>query len=231
MDSRLRQHAGQAGQLRGAVRIPNVVLVQVDHQQQRLGGQELESAQRAGVAAFEFQRADGRAVLQCRQTAREDAGLAVEIAARTLLSVALDPFETALRHLQVRENQLVFHRLRIARRIDTAGCMRYVLGAEHPHDVQQCMRLAVGPHVDEAARRRGAGKIRKRHRGGHVPLRVEQRRESVEPRVGDRGCADVHFVASESSCCAVSVSAGQEAEERGLARGRESDKAGAEHVS
>ena len=71
---------------------------------------------------------------------------------------------------------------------------------------------AVGPHVDETARRCGAGKIHERDRGGHLPPRFVQRRQFVEPFIGDRRRADVRLVAPEPSCGAVRAGAGQEVE-------------------
>ena len=62
------------------------------------------------------------------------------------------PFEAPLGDAEVGEDQLVFHRLRVARRVDRAGRMRDRRVAERADDVHERVGVLVAGDVDERLR-------------------------------------------------------------------------------
>ena len=96
----------------------DVGLVEVDDDEERLGREQLKAAQPPQVVAGEAERAQRLAVLE-RRPCSAGSGRAPSRGRRTCSSS--DPSRAAraaLDDAEVGEDQLVFHRLRVARRID-----------------------------------------------------------------------------------------------------------------
>ena len=111
-----------------------------------------------------------------------------------LLQIFLDAFQTAFRDAEIREDQLIFHRLRVARRIHRSGWMRDCFVAKRAHDVNKRVSVLVRGDIDErlragASRRDQIGEL---HRRRHSLARVVHRRQRVEARVGNFRDADRH---------------------------------------
>jgi hypothetical protein len=92
--------------------------VQVDHDQQRLRRQKLEPAQPLQIFPFEIERTKGSALFERCPAHREDVPLAFELRCSPLFEILLQTFETAFGHSKVRQDQLVFHCLRIPCGVD-----------------------------------------------------------------------------------------------------------------
>jgi hypothetical protein len=95
------------------------MLIDVDDDQERLGGKELKAAQPLQVVAFQVQRPErlpsssaGDKVTTSRSRSRS---------AERFFFRSFDPFEPTARPRRGRQDQLVFHRLCVARRIDRPG--------------------------------------------------------------------------------------------------------------
>ena len=133
-----------------------------------------------------------------------------------LLEIAFEPLEPALDDAEVGEDDFVLHRPDVARGSTVpAGCGTDGI-AEHPHDVQQRVGVAERRDVEQRLRARlrpagGAGDVGELHRRGHALARVEQRRQPVEPLVGDARDADVRVGLAAGR--GASLRAGEELEE------------------
>ncbi len=157
--------------------------------------------------------------------------LALELGGAVLLQIFFEALEPALDDPEVRENQLVFHRLRIARGIDGAARMRHRRILEGANDVHEGVGVLVGGDVDE--RRGAAGARRHRevgelHRRRHPLLRVVHRREAIEPRVGHLRDADGRLALAVRRAPGF-PDAGHELKEGGLAAGSEANEDCSEH--
>ena len=119
--------------------------------------------------------------------------LAFELGRAALLQVLLEPLEPPLGDAEVGEDQLVFHRLRVARRIDRARRMRDGRIVERAQDVDERVGVLVGGDVDERLRAAGppgdreVGELDRRR---HALFRVVHRGQAIEPRVGHLRNAD-----------------------------------------
>ena len=148
---------------------------------------------------------------------------------RDLLQVLLEPLEPSLDHAEVGQDQLVFHRLRVARRVDGSCDVRHRLVAERAHDVDQRVGVLVGDHVHQRLGPPPAGgQIGELDRGRHVFPGIEHRGEPVEARVGNLGDPNLHLPSALRRPAGL-ADGGHELEERGLAGGRQSDESGAKH--
>ena len=102
---------------------------------------------------------------------------------------------------------------------------------EHPDDVQERVGVAKRRDVEKSGRAglraSGAPHVGKFHGGRHVLFRIEQSRQPVQPLVRDPGDPDVRLLLAAGARRL--SGAGQELEEGGLSRGRESNEAGAQH--
>ena len=206
-----------AGRLLDVRGVGDVGLVEVDHQEQRLGRQQLKAAEAALVVAGEAQRPQRLAVLERILAAKNEVALLLELRRLVLLQILLEPLEAALDDAEVGEDQLVFHRLRIARRIDAAGCVRDRLVAKRPDHVHESVGRLVAGDVHErggagAARRDDVGELDRRR---HPLARVVHRGQDVETGVGHLGNAD-HGLGLPVSAGGV-LGARHQLEERGLA--------------
>ncbi len=147
---------------------------------------------------------------------------------RGLLEVLLEPIEPAFDDTEVREDQFVLHRLRVAGGIDRPGRVRHAVVPEQADNVQQGVRVAERRHVEEvlrAAAVAGAGDVGKLHgRGGGLP-RGEHRREPRQALVGHAGNADVRLGLAVMGRARRFARARQEAEKGALAGGAETDEA------
>ena len=120
----MRQEAFEARRLRGAIdldrRVParELRLVEVDHDQQRLGGKELESTQPLQILAFQIERAQRLRLFERGLADLDDVALALQIRRPHFLQILVETFEASFGDAEVRKDQLVFHRLRISRRVD-----------------------------------------------------------------------------------------------------------------
>src|SRR5882672_9271352 len=121
----MRQKRREPGFLRGAgdVRadLRDVAFIEVDDEQQRLCREELKAAQQLQIVSRELQRAKRRAVLERVLASLDQLALLLQLRGFPSFQVLLDPLEPTFREAEVRQNQLVFHRLRVARGIDRAG--------------------------------------------------------------------------------------------------------------
>ena len=229
------------GTVRGRARWPpapdrpqrGVGLVQVHHQQQRLGREEAEPAQPAPVlrrerAARAAACAFSSAVLQ-RQ---HDLALRFEVGRAHLLQVPLDAFEPALGDAEVGEDQLVLHRLGVGRRVDRRAHGGDGLVAKRAHDVHERVGVAERRHVEQCLGRcvPGARQVGELDRGRHPPRGDEQSREPVEPRVGHPRHADRRLDLPVTAAPGGVVVARHQVEEGGLAGRRESNQRSAQHV-
>ena len=184
------------GELHRAIRLRQILLVEVQHDQQRLRREELEAAQPARVLRRQLQVAERLAFFEQRAAALQDLLLLLQLGRRAgLLQVALEPFEPPLDDAEVREDDLVLHRPHVARGIDGAGGVRHRRIAKHAHDVEQRVGVAERRDVEQ---RRGAGlagggaaHVGEFDRRGRVFLRIEERGELVEARIGHARDADV----------------------------------------
>ena len=105
--------------------VGEVGFVEIDHEQQRLGREELEAAQPLEIVAR--QAASARSGLPSSSAALQRSTRSRSFSSsgeRALLQILLDALEPPLGDAEVGEDQLVLHRLRVARRVDRAGRMR-----------------------------------------------------------------------------------------------------------
>ena len=205
--------------------------VEVDDDQQRLRRQELKPAQPLEILALEIERAQRPALLERRPAEREHVALAFELGGAALLQILLEPLEPALGDAEVREDQLVFHRLRVARRIDRARRVRHGRILERAQHVDERVGVLVGDDVDErlrAGRLPGGRQVGELDGRRHALPRVEHRREPVEPRVGHFRDADERLALAVRRARRFR-GAGHELEERGLAAGTEADEGCPKH--
>lgn len=96
----------------------------------------MKSAETPGIVSGECQGPERLAILERRAAADQERLLVLQIRRGALFQVAFEAFEASLDDTQVREDQLVFHRAHVARRIDGAGGVGDRRVAEHPHDVE-----------------------------------------------------------------------------------------------
>ena len=226
------RNAGQPGLRRGPLDVGadlrDVGFVEIDHEQQRLGREELKAAQPLQIVAGERQRAQRPALFERGLALLHDVALLLELRRSSLLQIALDALEPPLGDAEVGEEQLVFHRLRVARRIHRARRMRHRLVAKRAHDVHERVGVLVVGHVHERLRAAGLGHHRdvgELHGGRHALLRVVHPGEHVEPIVGDLRDPDLDVALAARSV----AGAGHELKEGGLSAGGEPDQRGAKH--
>ena len=132
--------------------VADVGLVEIDHEQQRLGREKLKAAQTFEIVAGQLQRAQRLAFFECGLAALHQIALLLELGRTALLQIFLEALEPPFDDAEVREDQLVLHRLRVARRIDRACGMRDGLVAERAHDVHERVGVLVAGHIDERLR-------------------------------------------------------------------------------
>ena len=104
--------------------VGDVGFVEVDDEQQRLGREELKAAQPLQIVAGRAAARAAACPLRARPAALHEIALLLELRRASLLQILLEPLEPPLGDAEVGEDQLVFHRLRVARRIDRARRMR-----------------------------------------------------------------------------------------------------------
>ena len=80
---------------------------------------------------------------------RHDIALALELRGLRLLEVLFETLEAAFGHAEVGEDQLVFHRLRVTRRIDRACRMGNGGIPKRAQDVNERIGVLVRDDVDE----------------------------------------------------------------------------------
>ncbi len=149
---------------------------------------------------------------------------------RAVAAGRLEPLEPALGHRQVGQDELEVEPLDVPPRVDRAIGMRRRGILECAHDMEQGVRVAqpgevlggqlLGPDValGRGGRRRqvGVGDV-----GLDDLLRLEDRGEALEPRVGDLDDADVELHPAESA--GLGVAPGQRVEDGGLTRSGKPD--------
>ncbi len=138
--------------LDGRAHLAQVSLVEVDDEEERFGGEELKAAQPLQVIAREFERAQWLSVLERRLTAPHQIALLLELRRASLFQILFDAFEPAFGDSEIRQNQLVFHRLRITGGVDRARRVRHALIAERMDDVHERIGVLVPGHVHERLR-------------------------------------------------------------------------------
>ncbi len=120
----MREKGREPGRIRGSCGVGGIVaagelrFVQVDHDEQRLRRQELKAAQPLQVVAVEVECSQRLSVFERRLARDDDVTFALEIRRFRFLQIFLEALQPPFGHSEVGKNQLVFHRLRIARRID-----------------------------------------------------------------------------------------------------------------
>src|SRR6185436_4169540 len=92
----------------------DVVLVEIDDEQQRLRREKLKAAQSLQILTGELQRTQWRSMFERVLAALDEIAFLVEFRGLALLQVFLDALQSALRDAEVREDQFVLHRLRVA---------------------------------------------------------------------------------------------------------------------
>ena len=80
----------------------------------------MKAAQKSAIVAGEFKRAKRLAVFERRLTSAHQIAFFFELGGAPFLQILLDALDPAFGDAEVREDQFVFHRLRIARGIDRA---------------------------------------------------------------------------------------------------------------
>ena len=113
--------------------------------------------------------------------------LAFEIGRPGFLQILLKAFQSTFRHAEVCKDELVFHRLRITRRIDRAGWMSHRGIVECPDDVDERIGVLVCRDIDKSLGSAGSGRpheIGELDRRRHALLRVVHRVETFEAFVG-----------------------------------------------
>ena len=106
--------------------------------------------------------------------------------------------------------------------------MRHRRVAEGAHDVEQRVGVSIGADVEQGLGVSSAGRhVGKLHGRRYAALRMEERRELVEPVVGNARDADVGF--GLAVCPGRLAGAREKLKERGFSRRGESDQAGSKH--
>ena len=175
-----------------------------------------------------IERAERTSVFERRAAERHDVALAFEIGRPALLQILLEPFEPPFGDAEVREDQLVFHRLRVASRVDRPGRMRHRRIRERPQHVDERVGVLVRGDIDERLRR--AGPDRRRHvreldGRRHALLGVVHRGQAIEALVRHLRNADGRLALSGRRPRGV----GHELEKGGLAGLTESDEGRPQH--
>jgi hypothetical protein len=121
--------------------------------------------------------------------ANQDVVFFLQLRVVRLLQILLQALETLLDDAEVGQDHLVFHRAYVPRGIDRPRGMRYGRIAEHPYDVEQRVGVAERRDVQQRCGAR-AGARDPRDVGEFdcrrdVFTRLEQRREPVQPFIGD----------------------------------------------
>ncbi len=189
--SRAREKCGQPGGFGRAVKtrgrlaaLRELRLVQVDHDEQRFGGQKLKAPEPLQIVAFEIERPERLAILERRPAQHDDVAFSFEIRGLRFLEILFEAFQTPLCDAQVGEDQLILHRLRVARGVDGAGRMRDRWIVECAENVNKRVGVLVRGDVHEclgparSARRR---EIRELDCRGDAFARVVHPRQAVEP--------------------------------------------------
>ena len=132
--------------------VADVGLVEIDDEQQRLGREKLKAAQTFEIVAGQLQRAQRLAFFECGLAALHQIPFLLELGGTALLQIFLEALEPPFNDAEVSEDQLVFHRLGVARRIDRAGGVRDRRVAERAHDVDERVGVLVASHIDERLR-------------------------------------------------------------------------------
>ncbi len=136
----------------GCVAAGQLRFVEIDDQQKGLCGQELKPAEPFLVLPLQIERAQRASLLERRAAEGEHVALAFEVGRAALLQILLQPLQPALGHAEVGEDQLVFHRLSIARRIDRPRGVGNGRIAERPQHMNKRVRVLVRHHIDECLR-------------------------------------------------------------------------------
>ena len=165
----------RAGQLR---------LVEVDDEQQRFCRQELESAQPLQIFTLQIQRAERPALFERGAAERDHVALAFEFRGPAFLQIFLEPLEASLGDAEVRKDQLVFHRLGVARRIDRARRVGDRGIVERADDVDERVGVLVRGDIHERLRAAGCARAARsenstvagtRFRGLYIAVRRSSR--------------------------------------------------------
>ena len=202
-------------------------LVEIDHEEQRLGGEELKPAQQLQVGTGQSQRPQRLALFKRRATALDEVALLFELGRLPLLQILFDPLEPPLGHAEVCEDEFVFHRLRVARRIDRAGGGRNRFVAKGADHVYERVGVLVAGDVDEplGAAACWPDHVGELHRRRNPLSRVVHAGEDVEAVVRDFGDPDVDVALAPRRL----LGARHELEQRRLATGGKADERRAEH--
>ncbi len=228
-----RQELGQAGALGRARAVGEqrrVGLVHVDDEEQRLRGEELEPADNLALGVAHVDPAQRPAFLERRLAAEQQIALTLEFRGAALLQVALDPFEALLGHREVGEQELVFHRLRVAGRLDLVRVVRHRRVPEGAHDVHEGVRVAERDHVEQRRRARSARSrdVRELHRRVGLLARLVQVGQTLHSLVRHAGDADNGLELAVPGSRRFAL-AGHQLEERRFAGRREANQCGAQH--
>ena len=121
--------------------------VEIQHEEQRLGRQELKSAEALRVLSAELKCPERTPGFERRAALFEHVLLAFQVGVRgRLLRVALEAFEAPFDDAQVREDDFLFHRAHVARGIDGSRRVRHRRIAKQADDVKQ--RVSVAKRCD-----------------------------------------------------------------------------------
>ena len=221
MSEERRQAGFRRGGFDARSDVADVGLVEIDHEQQWLRREELKAAQTLEIITSQTQRTQWLAVFECRLAALHQLAFFVELGGATLLQIFFESLESPFNDHEVGEDQLVFHRLCVARGIDRACRMRDGRIAEGAHDVHERVGVLVSGNIDEClragfCRRDDVGEL---DRCRHALLRVVHPGQDVEPGVGNLGDADVDVAFSAWRL----FGAGHQLEQGRLAAGGETD--------
>ena len=173
-------------------------LVEIDDDQQRLRREKLKAAQalddRRPAESERAQRSCPLRAPRGRRRAHRARARAPRYA--HFLEIFLEPLETAFRDAEIREDQFVLHRLRVARGIDRAGRDAAPPDPETRAARARARRRSCTRRRRRApARRRCAGrdKVGELDRRRHALFRVVHRRQAIETSVGHLRNADRTF--------------------------------------
>ena len=162
--------------------------IEIEHEEERLGRQELKSPEALRVLGAELKRPERTSGFERGAALFEHVLLAFQVGVRgRLLRVALEAFEAPFDDAQVREDDFLFHRAHIARGIDGSRRVRHRRIAKQADDVQQRVGVAKGRDVEQRGRTRpharGTAHVGELDRRRHVFLGVEQRRQLIQTRI------------------------------------------------
>ena len=227
-----REKRCQAGARRNRGHIVgDLRLIDIDDDQERLRGEKLKTAEPLEIVALQVQRAERTSVFESCPALCKNCLFALQIGRFSLLQIFVDALEPPLRQPEVRENQFVFHRLRVTRRIHRSGRMRDRRIVERAQNVNERVGILECGDVDErlaAPGLDGHRDIRELDGRRHAFFRVVHRGQAIETGVRHLRNADRRLAFAVRDARRL-PNAGHELKESGFSGLAKSDKRRTQH--